>query len=56
MTFDWFNQSRTYLDKVYAYTSDISESYINSGIAIIEKQLYYAGIRLANVLNIVFGK
>jgi S1/P1 Nuclease len=52
----WANESRGYLDKVYSIQGHkVDEQYIGSVYPIIEKQLMYAGLRLAAVLEKYFG-
>lgn len=51
----WMNDSRSYLPQVYAFKKGmIDEQYISSVTPIMEKQILYAGIRLAGVLNYIF--
>jgi hypothetical protein len=51
----WANESRSLLDRVYSIQGHkISEEYINSAYPVIEKQLLYAGLRLAAVLEKYF--
>ena len=53
----WANESRSYLDLVYALNNHkMNEQYINSAVPIIEKQLLNAGIRLAAILEKYFRK
>jgi hypothetical protein len=52
----WYNESRSFLDDVYDFTQpNINQSYINKNKIVIEKRLLYAGIRLAAVLDKLFG-
>ncbi|XZF14530.1 S1/P1 nuclease [Chitinophagaceae bacterium MMS25-I14] len=52
----WMNESRSLLDKVYAFNGNtIDEAYCIRNRPIIEQQLVYAGIRLAALLNEAFG-
>ena len=51
---EWLNQTRQFLDVVYDCPYVINADYINKSYEIIEKQLLYAGIRLAVVLNVIF--
>ncbi|MEI6764539.1 MAG: S1/P1 nuclease [Bacteroidota bacterium] len=53
---DWMTATRSSLVDVYAYTSPVTEAYINKGAIIIETQLMTGGVQLANILNEVFGK
>lgn len=53
----WVNESRTYLPFVYDYDGhDINVTYVLKSDPIIKKQLSYAGIRLAGILQQVFSK
>ena len=53
----WINESRGYLDNCYAFKSNkIDETYVNANIGIVESQIYKAGIRLAALLEMYFGK
>ena len=52
----WMYQSRSYLDRVYAFENNyLDKNYIDNNISVIKKQLVIAGIRLASVLKEVFG-
>jgi hypothetical protein len=52
----WANGSRALLDQVYSIQGHkMTEEYINTAYPIIEKQLLYAGLRLAAVLEKYFG-
>ena len=54
---EWINQSHQILKDVYSFKNkELDEEYINKSAIIIEKQLLYAGIRLASVLNKYFNK
>lgn len=53
----WINESRSYLDNCYTFKSNkIDDDYVNANIAIVESQIYKAGIRLAALLEMYFGK
>jgi hypothetical protein len=53
---DWANGSRSYLGQVYSIKGHkIDEAYIATAYPIIEKQLFYAGIRLAAILEKYFS-
>jgi len=52
----WMYQSRSYLDRVYAFQNNyLDQQYIDNNIEIIKKQLTVAGIRLASVLKSIFN-
>ncbi|HUZ60668.1 MAG TPA: S1/P1 nuclease [Hanamia sp.] len=52
----WMKESRTLLNSVYDFTnSQIDKDYIQRSKLIIQRQLLIAGIRLAAVLNKLFG-
>lgn len=52
----WMYQSRSLLDTVYSFKDNyLDQQYIDNNARIIKKQLVIAGIRLAAVLNEVFG-
>lgn len=51
----WYNESRTFLTDVYDFSGTIDQSYINRNKVIIQQRLLYAGIRLAAVLEKLFG-
>jgi hypothetical protein len=53
----WMNESRSYLGNVYDYTGHVlGEEYAKKNRGIVEKQLIKAGLRLAAVMEKVFGK
>jgi hypothetical protein len=53
----WINESRGYLDNCYSFKDNkIDDIYVNANIGIVESQIYKAGIRLAYLLEIYFGK
>ena len=52
----WMYQSRSLLDTVYNFKDNfLDQNYIDRNSKVIKKQLVIAGIRLAAVLNEVFG-
>lgn len=52
----WMYQSRSLLDTVYAFQNNfLDQKYIDRNAEVIKKQLVIGGIRLAAVLNEVFG-
>jgi hypothetical protein len=53
----WINESRGYLDNVYSFKSNkIDDAYVDVNIGIVESQIYKAGTRLAELLEMYFGK
>lgn len=53
----WMDESRSFLANVYDFKEGIiDQNYINMNTPIIEKQLTYAGLRLANILRKTFSK
>jgi hypothetical protein len=55
-TVKWAKESRSYLPTIYDYKSNvIPETYVDTQASIIKKQLLNAGLRLASVLNSIFG-
>jgi hypothetical protein len=53
----WLNQTRSLLDSVYAFNDDtIDIKYCQKNKAVIEKQLFLAGIRLAGILETCFKR
>ncbi len=53
----WVNESRGYLDNCYSFKGNkIDEAYVDANISIVERQLYKAGIRLAGLMELYFGK
>lgn len=51
----WAIESRSYLSEIYSINkNNIDESYIDANAKIIKKQILYAGIRLAKILNDIF--
>jgi hypothetical protein len=53
----WMNESRALLPNVYAFTGEnIGKSYVKKNTPVIKRQLLYAGIRLAAVLEQAFKK
>jgi len=51
----WMTQTRKLLPTLYNFSSPIDESYIDKSKSIIQHQLALAGIRLAMILNTIFG-
>lgn len=52
---NWMNKSRLLLDSVYTFSGNtIDDTYARNSKMIIEKQLLYAGIRLASILEDIF--
>lgn len=52
----WMYQSRSYLDKVYAFENNYLDlKYIDNNISVIKRQIVVGGIRLASVLNELFN-
>lgn len=52
---DWMIQSRALLDSVYDFRDNfIEQSYVDRNAIVIERQLLYAGLRLASVLKQAF--
>ncbi len=52
----WYNESRSLLEGVYDYPEFIiSDAYIVKNKVVIQKQLLYAGIRLAAILDDLFA-
>ena len=55
-TVKWAKESRSYLPTIYDYKSNvIPETYVDTQVPIIKKQLLHAGLRLAAVLTAIFG-
>ncbi len=60
-TTSWMTQARTYLPQVYACkpvthgTVTLTQAYLDSNVPIVQQQLVYAAVRLANVLQKSFG-
>ena len=60
-TQDWMLQARSYLPQAYAcnpvrnQNTQVSKAYLDGNVAIVQQQLVYAAIRLANVLQKAFG-
>ena len=53
----WMNDSRSHLAEVYDFTGHkLSEAYMQKNAPLVERQLLIAGIRLAKVLEVLFGK
>ena len=54
----WANESHEIVNKVYAevkYGDELSYPYIFNNFYIVKQRLYQAGIRLANILNQIYG-
>lgn len=52
----WMNDSRALLPNIYDYTDTaISQTYLDSKKTLVEQQLAKGGLRLAAVLNMIFG-
>jgi hypothetical protein len=52
----WMNESRSYLNAVYNFSGHVvGDDYAQRNNGLIEKQLVYAGLRLAAVLEKYFG-
>jgi hypothetical protein len=53
----WAKESRSNLDAIYNFSGHkIDEDYVTENEKIIKKQILYAGIRLASILEQTFGK
>jgi energy-coupling factor transporter ATP-binding protein EcfA2 len=51
----WMNESRALLTNVYAFTGEnISKTYVKKNTPVIKRQIAFAGIRLAAVLDKIF--
>jgi hypothetical protein len=59
---DWMLQSRSYLVNAYAFnqvqngTTALSLQYLDNNVPIVQQQLAFAALRLANVLERAFGR
>lgn len=52
---DWANQSRNYLDVIYATNGHkVTEEYVDTNYKIIQEQILKAGMRLSSVLEDIF--
>lgn len=54
----WANESHEIVNKVYAevkYGDELSYPYLFNNFYIVKQRLYQAGIRLANILNQIYG-
>jgi hypothetical protein len=52
----WFNDSRSYLPEVYNFQNGfIDQAYVDKNYVLVEQQLLKGGLRLASVLERVFG-
>lgn len=60
-TQDWMAQARSYLPAVYNFhlvkngTSTLSLAYLDKNVPVVQQQIVYAAVRLANALNTAFG-
>ncbi len=53
----WMQQSRANLPAVYAFSDNkLGQDYLDKNIPIVEKQILFGGLRLAHLLNTIFGK
>lgn len=53
----WMQQSRANLPAIYAFSDNrLGQDYLDKNIPIVEKQILYSGLRLAHLLNTIFGK
>lgn len=53
---EWVNDSRSYLDQVYTFDGKhITTEYVKAHSSLIKNQLTKGGVRLAKVLNEIFG-
>ncbi len=54
---DWAKESRSYLGEIYSFPNrKLDDAYITQNEKMIKKQILRAGIRLANILKLTFGK
>lgn len=52
----WMRESRAYLTNVYDFDGKtIDEKYMDKNLPLIEKRIAYGGLRLAHILNTIFG-
>ena len=51
----WMNESRSELKAVYDFKGNLEENYLEKNTKLVEKQLLRGGLRLATILNSVFG-
>ncbi|HXB90786.1 MAG TPA: S1/P1 nuclease [Puia sp.] len=60
-TQDWMMQARSYLSSVYNFqlvkdgVAQLSLQYLDSNVPVVQQQIVFAAVRLANTLNTVFG-
>ena len=53
---EWMNDSRSNLDSVYAFKNGtLNRKYVKRSVPIIQKQLLKGGLRLATLLQVIFG-
>jgi hypothetical protein len=54
----WANESHEYVSKIYETEngSYLSYDYVYENLPIVDERLYFAGIRLGNLLNNIFGE
>ncbi len=53
---EWANDSRSNLDSVYAFKNGtLNHKYVKRSVPIIQKQLLKGGLRLATLLQVIFG-
>lgn len=54
----WANESHQYVSKIYETKegSYLSYDYVYENLPIVDERLYFAGIRLGNLLNEIFGE
>jgi hypothetical protein len=57
-TIKWANESHQYVPKIYETEngSYLSYDYVYENLPIVDERLYFAGIRLGNLLNNIFGE
>ena len=55
---DWANESHKYVSKIYETKSGsyLSYDYVYENLPIVDERLYFAGIRLGNLLNNIFSE
>jgi hypothetical protein len=51
----WMNESRSELTAVYDFSGNIEQEYLDKNTKLVEKQLLRGGLRLATLLNSIFG-
>ena len=54
----WANESHEYVSKIYETKGGtyLSYDYVYENLPIVDERLYFAGIRLGNLLNNIFGE